>query len=72
MRRWLVEETGEIRPPKQGEYYRYNNFVFGLAALDYLDSFPIVRITEISEEIPWSPWIDERTPLTDRFDEWNW
>jgi hypothetical protein len=86
MRKWLIEETGEIRTPKFGEYYWWLGLqrvtVDGLESL-YTDC-PILRITEITNYHQYmtvgpSGWtinfpdcpIPQSSP-SDRFDEWNW
>lgn len=59
-RRWLVEETGEVRCPQVGEMYRDNDTICP-ALINYMGcKFPILRVTEL--------------PVTTdgaSFDEWN-
>jgi len=64
MRKWLVEETGEVRCPKEGEAY-WSFLGFSIATLTFTgNQWPILRVTEITDR--------EDTPLSDRLDEWNW
>lgn len=62
MRKWLIEETGEYREVKFGEYY-----LFGAGQFGYWDSHPsslnqytILKVTEF----------DKKEIVS--FDEWNW
>jgi hypothetical protein len=77
MRKWLVEETGEMRPPKKGEYFEDSGPPFGLtlASFDHITDANIIRITEIVSggllEVP-IDWLRYGHLLSDRFDEWNW
>lgn len=73
MRRWLVEETGEVRVPRMGEYFLNFMQEMSIAYCNFrTGDTPILRVTEITDcEIDWFP-ITEKTPLSDRFDEWNY
>jgi hypothetical protein len=64
MRKWLIEETGEIRVPIQGEYFlsyttdgillinwQISDFVKFYSSRAMQPAWPILRITEITEEI---------------------
>lgn len=61
MRKWLVEETGEIRPPQMGEHFLERDGGLDFARSDFQSERRIIRITEIDESIQTYP-----------FDEWNW
>jgi hypothetical protein len=64
MRKWLVEETGEIRIPVKGEYFiayttdgillinwQISDFVKFYSSRAMQPAWPILRITEITEGI---------------------
>ncbi len=65
MRRWIVEETGEVRIPREGEYFLN---LGGIINFDYqgpsflpgklLSLYPILRITEVTD-IDKVPWFDD-------------
>jgi hypothetical protein len=78
MRKWLLEETGEIRKPKKDELYLENVLTdhIAIAQGDFrFEVVPILRVTEIVPggyiDIPES-WFTFNHPLSDRFDEWNY
>lgn len=51
----VYEETGEVRPPRRGEWFRGYNGVEDQARFDFfIQSFPILRmrIVELDEEQP--------------------
>jgi len=61
-RKWLVEEI-DYRYPKKQEYYLTDQGIMDISRIDfYFKEYPILRVTEITED----------NPLTDRFDEFNW
>jgi len=61
MRKWIVEETGEVRFPNRGEtFLRANNI--DIAYINCINvKYPILRVTEITD--------NDKIPS---FDEWNW
>ncbi len=68
MRRWIVEETGEVRSPKKGEWFinDVNDFMF------MQNQFPcsprkILKFTETTDVLSYSStekWVFERTGET--------
>jgi hypothetical protein len=79
MRKWLVEETGEVRCPRKRESF-LGGYGIDTASIDYAASkLPILRVTEISPDdivingLNWHNWpLESQHPLSDRLDEWNW
>ncbi len=78
MRKWIVEETGEVRPPLNRENFLSATNKISLAYYNFneLERFPILRVTEITDircvEIMrdvWATLVDDKVPS---FDEWNW
>jgi hypothetical protein len=74
MRRWIVEETGEVRIPTEGEWCIFEHAIHLCKGL-LTSSKPILQVTEIVPGghiyIPKNRFVFNH-PLSDRFDEWNW
>lgn len=77
MRKWIVEETGESRPPKAGEWFISDcgDFMFMAQQFRCTDRVILkrteitdVRITEVTPK-SWAMLVDNKAPS---FDEWNW
>lgn len=50
-RKWILEETGEVRPPKNGDLYYYAGNIFRWTQSRQPESsVPILRVTEITEK----------------------
>ncbi len=80
MRKWIVEETGEVRPPLKRENFltAADEVSFAYYNHDETEKFTILRVTEIANtdtrcaEIMKNVWVtlvDDKVPS---FDEWNW
>jgi hypothetical protein len=63
-RKFIVEETGEIRNAQIGEQVLYEGKIYFANWYQPDVQYSILKITEITEE--------EATPLSDHFDEQNW
>ncbi len=66
MRKWIVEETGEVRPPLNRENFLSATNKISLAYYNFseIEVFPILHVTEITDT--------NKTPLTDKFEEEGW
>lgn len=76
MRRFIVEETGEIRAPKYGEQILIDGQIYYVNMITAVP-YSILKVTEIPEGLEIWTWVcsmgwKQATPLTDRFDEQNW
>lgn len=75
-RKWLVEETGEVRNVWKGEHFLCEEQIHcWIPSSPSHEDNPILKVTEVPESsciIPLEYVMYLQSSPADNFDEWNW